>query len=465
MLLVIAIIIAQGKKVTPDGRLVDTAIIRLNTIPSDVTVYIDGKKVNKIENRLEGIETGEITLKLEREGYSDWEKTITLEAGVVKDVYAQLYPTELQFEQITNTDVDKLFFPDDVDFLFYTVINSEVASENGIWKYKLTRNLLDFGTISPTKITSLNTNLLQKLKEEDYVLSISPDSNKFLLNLPKSQVLYLFDANKDQPFIELEKELGYYPENTRWFRNSDSLVIQNNHILFEYNISSKESTLITYNPESSPVSGVNTSVVYHLRPDLNEIQKYLNKNNVSLELPKGFIVDQTINQVRTLRTDPDILLITNDLGLNYIDLDKNYFLNFSPIGEIVAISNNGFSVIYEKENVLYTFTLEETPDGKSYYTKTSEITLNRDNLVNIYFSNNSSNIIALAVDDEGNRTLWLMDYDGKNPRKIISEQTISGTSSQITNDGTAMYLLLEDGITGEETVVKKNVYKLSLEAK
>ncbi len=464
ILLAIAIIIAQGKKVTPGG-LVDTSIIRLNTIPEDVTAYIDGKKVNRIENRLEGIETGEVTLKLERNGYSSWEKTITLEPGVVKDVYAQLYPTDLQFEQITNTEVDKLFFPEDVGYLFYTVLNSEIDTENGMWKYKLTKNLLDFGTTSPSKITSFETELINKLRSGNYDISVSPDSNRFIVNLTDSKELLLFDANNDTPYIDLVVELGYYPQEFNWFKNSDSLVIKNNSVLFEYNIPSKESTLISYTPENDPVYGINTDIIYHLRPDSNEIHKYLNKVSVTLELPTKFIINEPVNQIITLRNDPDVLIVKDNSGLNYIDIDKDFFHNLSTNGEVVSVSNNGLSIMYNSGGSLYVFTLEETPSGKSYKTNTNIIELVQDDIATIYFSNNSTNIIALIVGEDDTRTLWLMDYDGQNPRKIVSEQTISGLSSQITNDGTSMYLLLEDGNESENTKAKKNVYKLSLEAK
>ena len=487
---IIIINIAQGKKVTPDGRIVDTAIIRLNTIPEEVTAYIDGVRVSQIENRIEGIEVGEITLRLEKDGHSSWEKTITLEAGKVKNVYAQLYPMDLNFEQITNTNVDKIFFSRNADNVFYTVVDSETDSQIGLWKYKITRNLLDFGSNEPERIATFDDELISFLKNSSYSIQIAGDSNYVLLLNQDNGISYIYNANRLNDLIKLNEKLGYLGDKYFWFKNSESLIIEKDNILFEYEVNSGRSNLIFFNPGQSPIFAVNGDTLYFYNQMEGIISEYVNRDIQSIRLPKDFSIPKTINKMYTLAEFPEILLIESSEGLFYLDFSKNYSVLIDSEAVVEKIANDGKSVLYKKNDEFITFNLEESFDAQVYRTQTTKLSVDNSMIESIYYSSNSTNLISLLVNDAGGIELWLMDSDGQNSIKLVNDETPIGLNSQITVNGTALYILLDDSSTSEESptennqsnqdptdnnaiegnvtepeTVNRNIYKLNLEIK
>jgi hypothetical protein len=61
------------------------------------------------------------------------------------------------------------------------VVDSETDSQIGLWKYKITRNLLDFGSNEPERIATFDDELISFLKNSSYSIQIAGDSNYVLL--------------------------------------------------------------------------------------------------------------------------------------------------------------------------------------------------------------------------------------------------------------------------------------------
>lgn len=472
MITIIVIIIAQGKQVTEKG-IVDTSIVRLHTTPSDVTAYINDKQVKLIENRIENIEPGEVRLQLNRDGYSTWEKILTLEAGMVKDIYAQLYPLELKFTQITKSDIDEIFFCEQADFIYYTILSTENPKEAGIWRLKLTRSLISFGEDSPSKLVEFDSKILSIIQGTNYSIRPSYDNNRFILDIPEQKLIYIYNANKVNEYVDLVKQIGFYPEKVSWYRNSDAVIVQNDKILFEYEISTDQKSLIYYSPDSHIVSTNNIQTAYVFKTKEKEFDKYVNKNITMLKLPDSFIIPETVNKLYSPNSQTEVLIIEGSTGLTYIDLDKNFVDNFADEGEILSVSSEANALVYKVKDKLFTYVLETNVGNKPYHAQITEVNIKINELENIYYSPTGIHLIALLKTQEGNRTLWLMDSDGQNPRILVSEKSISGNKSQITNNGATLYLLLEDNPSqttqldnssqNQNSHIIKNIYKLSLQ--
>jgi len=457
------IILAQGKTFNKEGEIVDTGIIRINSIPTDVTVYINGEQVKKTENRIEGVEPGEITIKLEKEGYSPWEKIVTVGTGIVKDIYAQLFPENLKFQQITNTNVDNAFFSDNIDYIFYTLTDPEMPGKVGIWRMKLISSIFDFGSVTPEQFVSFNESLLKTVGEYPYTIQAANDNNKILLNIPKKKILYVYNTSQKNAKLDIVKEIGFYPNQIKWHKDSDTLLVEQDSLLFEYNLSTKTFNLITYTPDKKPLYSHSNEKLFYYKPETSEIWEYENGHREIIKLPKAFKVNGDLISIHSPVYNNNILIIQKISGLYFIDIDKKFVEKISNSGVYATSATNGTSVLYKEDDLYFTYKVEETLDGSSYESAIKQIELTSTPL-SIYFAANSSNLIALTIEEE-EKNLILMDFDGLNPRQIVSEQSIFGNNPQMINDGTEMYLLLIDSIPqteDESTQLTKNIYKLDL---
>ncbi len=457
------IILAQGKKITDDGKIIDTSIIRINSIPSDVNVYVNDKISQKNDNRVEGIVPGEVKVKLTKAGYGSWEKTINVKPGIITDIYAQLFPENLKSDVLVQANPEQMYFSNNPDYIFYIVVNDTEAVKNGIWKMKLTKNLLDFGEIKPTQLATFDATLLNTLKNNPYKLTISEDNNKVLLIIDSQKAAYIYDANTLNKVINLTETLGFYASDIQWFRNSDSLVIKKDNILLEYEIGLNQSNLIKYGIQGEDlIYAVNSNVVYYYRADTDKVYKYINKNSSALDMPKNLKLFPNLKSLHTSKTLSNVLIIEFSQALVYIDFEKQFTDLVDVNGSITKIAPNARSFIYKKGEDLYSYYLDETLDGSSYFGKRSKLPLTTATTAATFFSPSSKNIVAVIKNQQNEKELWLMDFDGQNSTKLFDGKNLASDTLQISQSGVDLYALIQ---STEDSAKGNNIYKFSLEVK
>ena len=103
---VVAVFLSQGRRLDGTEGIVITSIINLNTLPEDVNVFINDKKVDRVDGRVENLDPGVVSLKVTKDGYTTWEKQVELQGGVVKDVNVQLFPENLELTALTQTNIN-----------------------------------------------------------------------------------------------------------------------------------------------------------------------------------------------------------------------------------------------------------------------------------------------------------------------------------------------------------------------
>jgi hypothetical protein len=219
-------------------------------------------------------------------------------------------------------------------------------------------------------------------------------------------------------------------------------------------------------PEASAIYANDNEIIYFYNPHLEQIETYSNNTSTALSLPVDYKLGEQIAAIyTTTESQNKIVIIKDEKGLTYIDYEIDFVENFTQTGEILDITKDGNSIIYKDHGEVYAYVLEPTYNNESYNTETKKINVALENLQTIYFSPLGTNMIAL-ITEKDTRTLWLMDYDGQNMRKLLTEKSISGTTSQITNNGSTLYLLLEDSPSVDAEIPStKNIYKVDLEVK
>lgn len=119
ILIAIAIVIAalillyqaHGFGVTRNGDVVQNGLIFFSSQPNPATITINGQRKSETTNTRMVLPSAIYDVRLSRDGYHDWGRTIELEGGRVKHYdYPFLFPRSLSTEKVANyTNTPRLF--------------------------------------------------------------------------------------------------------------------------------------------------------------------------------------------------------------------------------------------------------------------------------------------------------------------------------------------------------------------
>ncbi len=450
-------LLIQGKRLTPSGEIVETGVLRVNSIPNNVDIFINGKSVSRSGNLVQNIPIGEITLQLTKEGYTTWEKEILIDSSKVKEIFAQLYPEDLNLEQVQTFDADQIVFSEDYNTAFYTVLNSEELDEIGIWKQEYDEGFLSLGSSSePVKIHNLTAEERQQLLENPYSISISPNGGNILVNVQNINV-YSISSSTSETSESITNLLGFYPEYIDWLTSS-TLIIKHNNVVYEQSLNSVNNDLISFSPNSEPIICHSGSSVYW-KDNNNRIYKYNNGTSVLLEGKNELSLNFSYILSLSCSETEDIFLVEDISGTYYVDYDLSYMRNIGQNITVIDISNDGKSVLVKTNDKYSVFNMKETAPnivvGETYpleFSGDSEI----------YFSQSNRSIVIVEKDQQGKEIVMLADLDGNNSSVIVSELITSNDHiPYLSSDNKEMLLVLEETAPLEvETTEESNSFTL-----
>lgn len=455
------ITLAQGNRIDNEG-VTNTSILRINSFPTNVTVFINDVEVSKNENRVEWLTPGITKVTLKKDGYLNWERIINLRSGVVEDIVAQLFPVRVLFEKLTTSRVDKILVPDNSEYIYYVIKASTNSDENGIWRLGLNRGFLNFSNNTPTQIIKLDSEFIKKLT--NYSISVSSNNNNLLIDLKDSKELYYLNIS-NSTLSKLNESLGFYPDKFSWFNNSEGLVLTSDNLLSYYELSSKSLSVIEYNSKKlTPIFSNNNQVLYYFRKDLNKIFEYSNRQSAEvLDLNDLIKEEDSVLNMFVSSEENEILILKTNSTYIFLDLDKSFTRVFDFNYDLVDISSDSTKLIFKKDTNQYLNVLmEETVgDSKSYTDVLNEFNLNFE-VENIRYTPNGNSIMVLSDNGDATKSLWISDYDGLNLNEVIPSEYIIDLNTYITLDGKYSYILLDDRTSDTESSGVYNIYKYML---
>lgn len=440
----LAITLAQGTTFDEDGAIIQTSIMQVNTIPGDVEVYLDGKKVTLQNRAIEWVQPGSRNLLLSKEGYMDWEKDVEVEGGIVEDVFAQLFPSNLEIESIVQNQVDRVYFSTFSDYVYYTVLNSNNQSDDGLWRLKLSRNFLDFGTNSPARISSM-TQIIQKLRTNEYDLLLSDDNDKVILSIPGLEEIYLIEVSGEAQVTDLKTILGYYPDQIYWFRDSNSIIVEKNNLLFEFELATQQKTIIDFVFDGKLNYFVNTDFVFFKSNQDNQIKLYSNKISTPFQFKTlNVSLPEEIGKIIGIRGNRDALILENNTGFIYINVEKRFIESITGSPKIIKVSNNGRVVLFQRDEELYSYVLENTPNNLSLNSEIYTLGVKSSENISISVTPNNRTLLYKNINPEDDTViLKVSDLDGQNSYQLLEDQVITPESNFVFNgDSTSMYISL-----------------------
>lgn len=113
MLLLATIILlyhAYGYGVDKEGHVIQSGFVFMSSQPGGASIYVDGKKYKSTTDARLNLPSGQYVIKLQRQGYRDWQRLVTVNGGVVERFdYPFLFPTSVSTTVVKQYETSPVF--------------------------------------------------------------------------------------------------------------------------------------------------------------------------------------------------------------------------------------------------------------------------------------------------------------------------------------------------------------------
>ena len=190
---IIAIKFAKGYR--PDlknGSLKPTGLLLANSTPKAAQVFINGELSTATDDTI-NLPPGEYEVKIIKEGYIPWEKKLKIEAELVIETNAWLFPAVSELKPLTFTGINKPIVSPHGGLIAFNISTSSAELKAGLWSLDLATRPLSFPP-KPSQIAK-STKLLDFSKSN---YSFSADGSKLLVDLKNASYLLENDRLNSQ---------------------------------------------------------------------------------------------------------------------------------------------------------------------------------------------------------------------------------------------------------------------------
>ncbi|NTU73030.1 PEGA domain-containing protein [Candidatus Roizmanbacteria bacterium] len=180
------------KSVTPTG------ILAVSAFPKAAKVYVNGTMKGVSDLNLT-LPPGDYTVSIKKEGYTDWNKKITLKGEVVIGLDAVLFPRNASLSPMTNLGVVKAIPIGQIDKLLLFAQNNDPLKD-GIYVFE--SNQQPIALFPPLKLILLKKNLPEGVDLKKTQVTFSPNDDQAIMDFyagdkTYSYLVYLNQENTD----------------------------------------------------------------------------------------------------------------------------------------------------------------------------------------------------------------------------------------------------------------------------
>jgi hypothetical protein len=171
-----------------------TGLLVTESFPDSAQVFIDGKLKTATDNTI-NLPPGEYKVRIFKEGYFPWEKTIKIEAETVSKAEALLIPTAPKLESITDFGASAPILDPTITKIAFNV-SDQTPERNGIYVFDMKSNPLLTLQSSSTQVIDDTFDQFSKSK-----ITWSPDGKDLIATIsstinPLSSTTYLLDTDR-----------------------------------------------------------------------------------------------------------------------------------------------------------------------------------------------------------------------------------------------------------------------------
>ncbi len=201
------VIIAYGRGYRLDLKktaLTPTGLISATSDPVGAQVYVNDELKTATNNSF-NLEPGWYTVKIAKEGFIPWEKTLRIQGEVVSRADAFLFPTNPSLSPLTTLGVDKPVLSPDGSRIAYLIPNDHLdgsyAKKAGLWIYELSEGPLGRNR-DPIQLATRES----AFDVTTASLLWSPDSSELLVQA-KNGTTRLYQVSRPGTFEDVTRSL------------------------------------------------------------------------------------------------------------------------------------------------------------------------------------------------------------------------------------------------------------------
>lgn len=192
----VAINYAKGNyRLTQDGFIEESGLLSANSSPTGAQVIINDKLVTATDDTIY-LEPGEYQVKIVKDGYAAWEKTISIEKELVAQTNALLFPNAPSLTPLTFTGAENISPSPDGQRVIYYTNHASASTKKGLYILELSGNLLPLQKNSQQIAEDVPA---WNLAEADFIWS--PDGSEVMMMASGHQVM--LSTNKKQALRSL----------------------------------------------------------------------------------------------------------------------------------------------------------------------------------------------------------------------------------------------------------------------
>ena len=297
-----------------DKKITSTGILAINSAPNAAKIYVNGE-LKGVTNSNITVPPGTYTVRISKEGCTDWQNTVTLKGEVVYSHEAVLFPKNPSLSPLTNFGVMKALPVGQADKVL--VFNSNGDPEkDGI--YLLEGNTRRLTLLSPLNTIILLSSLPQGLDLEKTDVDFSADY---------TQAVFTFVSTVDNKSYAYLLPLGSTTTEPLDITNSKNTILA----AWKKEKSNTLRKLLETFPDPIEKVATDSFKVISFSPDETKVL-YQAKRNITLPViikPPLIGTNQT-EEHRTLEVD-NVYVYDRKEDKNFlIPVDKTKFLQPSP---------------------------------------------------------------------------------------------------------------------------------------
>ncbi|MBR0415782.1 PEGA domain-containing protein [Candidatus Saccharibacteria bacterium] len=419
---IILTFVAMGYNLDKNGELGQSGLVQLRSFPSGASITIDGDTIIPRTTASRMLSAGDHTIKLTKDGYDSWEKTITSESGrLLKLEYMRLFYQNRIPEVMREFDGELLFFAPTPNRDFAMLIQKNSSK----WNYLDLRG--DDAVSTEIDLTELLAGLDVK------TVTWNENSDKLLVRAERKNETewLLINAKNTKESVNLSKEFAMNFTEIRFMTDSgDKLIALENGNLRTIEMGGKTVSQVLASTVKK-YDFVSENIVYL---DAKQQLGFISGTNTTIA--KEFEANSLVNVVisdyigdkyLTITENDKITIYRGDFpngerGINDMEKVLEKTISFTP--SLLEIRGNNELIIARDGKQIAVF------DAEARKLHQFELDTEAPFLVDGY-------MIGEIVDGK----LIVMDFDGTNKRTI----TDANSNALITrNDKWLYYFTFED---------------------
>lgn len=208
-IVILIVALARGYRFNLDDRsITSTGIISANSAPQAAKIFVNGELRGVTDQNIT-LSPGQYTVKITKEGFTDWEKTVKVLGEIVVSIDAVLFPKNPSLSPLTNLGIAKALPVGQSDNMLIFVDNEDVERD-GI--YMLEGNTRRLSLLSPLKTVVLKSLLPENINLASSEVKFAADYSEGVFTFPTedntarySYVLSL-EGNNEEPFEVTESQ-------------------------------------------------------------------------------------------------------------------------------------------------------------------------------------------------------------------------------------------------------------------